>query len=188
MKKKMKLFWLLAFLMPIATSTTAQSKDFYLEADLFYPGLRAEYNFSPKHSISAELRYVPVAGSIDKKYSIYHFINANLNYRYYYNYNKRLARGEDVSRNNNNYLFAGLHTYTNIAETSETPIMTSSVIRMGWGFKRYFGQSNWYYGAEVGGGYFLSKEATRPAYAPYFAIKVGYQLYHNNRSKLRETK
>ena len=179
-----QLFGLLFF----PSVTFAQKGAFSLETDVFLPAIQAEYYFNPSHSIVANVLYLPIPFKSKDYWEYNNGIRAELNYRWYYNYEKRKARGELVARNNGNYMFAGMHNISLVFNDGETSNLFGLFGRAGWGFKRYIGNSNWYYGVELGISVPLLPNMNQPAVLPHLAVRFGYRIYDNSKKRNHEVK
>ncbi|GAB3880801.1 hypothetical protein [Spirosoma agri] len=149
--------------------------------EFFGPGVINESRLGQKTTFVSQLRFVysgafeqtKTMGVTEQRSAFKIYPQLSVAGRYFYNFERRLAKGKSTRYNSGNYVTAKLlYTLPSVIERSsgglEAPNVQGTAIQGMWGFQRTY-RKNFYLNLEVGLG--LRSYTSYPLYLPsYFTL------------------
>jgi len=175
-----------SFLFSILISSFVQAQDNpsveknQFKIDFLNPGLTFEHGLTKKSTLFSEvglgLSY-QYSSNYGSTFVASPFIQTE--YRYYYNFERRMRKERDVSHNSGNFfgLNAG-YTFEPITNNEQNFISNTNLAGI-YGYQRT-NKSGFNYGLKFGVGYSIS-EANDDAFYPYFDFSIGWVLGKKNK-------
>lgn len=169
MKKLVLLLFLFAGSLCKAQETTDQ-----FSVNFLIPSAEYEFSIGEKSSIDllagVGFAYRKVFDESD--YGI--FFQTMAQYRYYYNFRKRMEKGKNVSNNSGNYIAAvGIFTPGESIIGDLDMVSYSGLVGPAWGLQRVYG-GNFKLNLNLGVGYGFNEYETYVA--PFAGIQLGFKL------------
>lgn len=162
-------------------SITAQDQtlveDGLFSVNILLPGLEYERGLSNESTLDlrAGTGFGLTGGSgRDTQYGI--FLNAHTQYRYYYNFEKRLEKGKNIANNSANYLALNASFDFGDPIIGDYPYSLDygGVLGPVWGLQRYYG-SGFKLDLNLGAGYGFN-ESGGSFFSPIIGIRLGWLL------------
>ena len=175
--KRLLLF--LAFLLSLAAYAQDQPS---VEEELFSiniltPGLEYEHKLTNATTLGlrAGSGFAYRKGTFGEGFGVYPIFNVQ--YRYYYNLKKRLAKGKNVSNNSANYiaLSGAIQSGKPIIGDLEFNEGYFGVIGPVWGLQRYYG-AGFKLDLNLGAGYAFN-ESGSSVFSPIIGLKLGWLIF-----------
>ncbi|MGM0932174.1 MAG: DUF3575 domain-containing protein [Bacteroidota bacterium] len=176
MKKPLLLSFCFLSFSFINAQDQASVEDGLLSINILTPGL--EYEFGLTNSTTLDLRagtgFAYRKNSFDEGFGVYPIFNVQ--YRYYYNLEKRLEKGKNINNNSANYLaLSG-------AVQAGKPIIGDLEFNEGyfgaigpvWGLQRYYG-SGFKLDLNLGAGYGFN-ESGESFFSPLIGFRLGWLI------------
>ena len=148
-----------------------------LSAGIFLPGIEYETSLSKKTSLDVRLGtgFGYANGMArDEEWGIY--LNFHSQYRYYYNFNRRLNKGRNTANNSANYfaLNAGIFNGKPIIGDLETRADYSAEIGPVWGMQRIY-NSGFKLDLHLGAGYAFN-DLGESGLTPLIGFRLGWLI------------
>lgn len=177
----MKKLLLLSFCLFSFVSINAQDQPFVengmLSVNFLLPGLEYETGLSNKTTLDLRTGIgFGLSGGSDRDTEYGIFLNAHAQYRYYYNFNKRLDKNKNIANNSANYLALNASFGFGepiIGDLQVSPNL-SGVVGPVWGLQRYY-NSGFKLDLNLGGGYGFN-DLGESFFSPIIGIKLGWLL------------
>ena len=176
----MKKFLLISFCFFTFSSINAQNQpsveDGLFSVNILTPGL--EYELGLTSSTTLDLRvgsgFAYRKGTFGEGFGVFPVFNVQ--YRHYYNLEKRLEKGKNISDNSGNYiaLSGAVQSGKPIIGDLEYTEGYFGVIGPVWGLQRYYG-SGFKLDLNLGGGYAFN-ESGGSFFSPIIGIKLGWRI------------
>lgn len=176
----MKKLLLLSFCFCFFLTATAQGQpsveDGLLSVNILTPGL--EYEFGLTNSSTLDLRagsgFAYRNGTFGEGFGIYPIFNVQ--YRHYYNLNKRLEKGKNISNNSANYiaLSGAFQSGKPIIGDLEYSESYFGVVGPVWGLQRYYG-AGFKLDLNLGAGYGFN-ESGGSSFSPIIGLRLGWRI------------
>lgn len=176
----MKKLLLLSFCFFTFSFINAQNQpsveDGLFSVNILTPGLEYEYGLT--NSTTLDLRagsgFAYREGAFGKGFGVYPVFGAQ--YRYYYNLNKRLEKGKNISNNSGNYiaLSGTVQSGKPIVGDLEYNEGYFGVIGPVWGLQRYYG-AGFKLDLNLGAGYGFN-ESGGSFFSPIVGLRLGWRI------------
>lgn len=176
----MKKLLLLSFCFFTFSSINAQNQpsveDGLFSVNILTPGLEYEYGLtnSTTLDLSVGSGFAYRKGTFGEGFGVYPVFGVQ--YRYYYNLNKRLEKGKNISNNSGNYiaLSGTVQGGKPIIGDLEFTEGYFGVIGPVWGLQRYYG-AGFKLDLNLGAGYGFN-ESGGSFFSPIIGLKLGWRL------------
>lgn len=178
-KNKCLLYILLLSLPNYAQDSIKVSSNMF-KLNILRTGLAYEKSVSKLSTINLDANFTPFfkkenSGIGSPKF----FLNFNGHYRYYYNLEKRLKKGKNISGNSGNYLALGSSYYFKSLDESRAVsfndgFSTSAV----WGLQRTY-KSGINININTGIGYNFNKQTINSKIKPIINFTIGWVIFNN---------
>jgi len=175
-------FVLFLFLTPliktIAQDIPSVEKNLF-KIDFLDPGFTLEHGLTVNSTLNSEIglglgyKYSDYYGSA---FIAYPFILEE--YRYYYNFERRIRKGKNISRNSGNYFGVNAGYFFKPITNQQQKFVESSAIAAFYGLQRTY-KRGFNVGYQVGVGYQISK-SDDDGFTPYFRFTMGWVLGKRN--------
>jgi hypothetical protein len=176
--KLFRLFILLLFFSSV-TNTMAQEtpsvEKNQFKIDFLSPGFTYEHGISVNNTLMSEVGIglgYGYSSSFGSTFVAQPFVLGE--FRHYYNFERRIHKGKNTSRNSGNYLgFNTIYNFEPITHQQQN-FVSSTSLNVLYGFQRTY-RAGFNLGLQAGVGYLIA-DSSEDGFYPYFRFTIGWVL------------